>query len=202
MGEMERKCQEFRTNNDATNPLCVAHDTAWGKLNHFYEKSDKAHQLYAAATLLAPECGMAYFNRNWTGNNAKTKTTMVKRVKTEWEKNYRDDCSEAPPAKRPSLLDRQIGRERPSIAGKSDQFDTYTETLPVRLVYDDDKHILDWWRKEGPTQLRQMALDLLAIPATSCDVERVFSSTKRLITPSAASLKTTPSRCANAFANG
>lgn len=189
MGEMERMCQEYKANGDTTNPLCVAHDAAWGKLNEYYQKSDKAHGLFAAATLLAPECGMAYFDRNWTGKAAKTKTTMIKRVRTEWEKNYRDSSIEAPPAKRPSLLDRQIGRERPTTSGKSDQFATYTATLPVRLVYDDDQHILDWWTKEGPLQLRQMAFDLLSIPATSCDVERVFSSTKRLITPSAASLK-------------
>jgi len=37
-------------------------------------------------------------------------------------------------------------------------------------------------------QLRQMAFDLLLVPNTSCEIERLFSSAKELITPNRNSL--------------
>jgi hypothetical protein len=43
--------------------------------------------------------------------------------------------------------------------------------------------VLDWWKihtKEYPT-MSQVARDYLAIPATSTSVERIFSSSRRLI---------------------
>jgi hypothetical protein len=52
------------------------------------------------------------------------------------------------------------------------------------LASDTDRDLIGWWmREDNPWGgLRQMALDLLSIPAMSTEVERVFSSAKRLIT--------------------
>lgn len=47
--------------------------------------------------------------------------------------------------------------------------------------YKDIDHILKWWDEERHPQLKPMAFDLLSIPATSCDPERVFSSAKQLL---------------------
>lgn len=46
-----------------------------------------------------------------------------------------------------------------------------------------DTDPLQYWSMVGPFQLRQMAIDLLAIPAMSTEVERVFSSCKLTVTP-------------------
>jgi hAT family C-terminal dimerisation region len=40
-----------------------------------------------------------------------------------------------------------------------------------------------WWSKETLLSIRKWALDTLSCPATSCECGRVFSSTKKLITP-------------------
>jgi hypothetical protein len=48
-----------------------------------------------------------------------------------------------------------------------------------------DPNLIDWWwnnRGSFPT-LYQAALDKLAIPAMSVECERVFSSTKKMLTP-------------------
>ena len=48
-----------------------------------------------------------------------------------------------------------------------------------------DLDLIAWWngsRKEYPT-LSQYALDTLAIPATTTECERTFSSVKKLVTP-------------------
>jgi len=50
--------------------------------------------------------------------------------------------------------------------------------------------ILHWWLQYGPIELRQMALDTLSIPAMSAEIERVFSSTKKLLTPDRNALST------------
>jgi hypothetical protein len=39
-----------------------------------------------------------------------------------------------------------------------------------------------WWLKETLLSIRKWALDILSCPATSCECEKVFSSTKELIT--------------------
>ena len=44
-----------------------------------------------------------------------------------------------------------------------------------------DSHIFNWWATSGPAPLRQMAYDLLSVPATSCAVERLFSSAGHLL---------------------
>jgi len=48
-----------------------------------------------------------------------------------------------------------------------------------------DFDVISWWvaNRARFSTLLQYALDLLSVPATSCECERVFSSAKRLITP-------------------
>jgi hypothetical protein len=43
--------------------------------------------------------------------------------------------------------------------------------------------LIAWWMRPNNKALRQMALNLISIPAMSAEVERVFSSAKRLVTP-------------------
>ena len=65
--------------------------------------------------------------------------------------------------------------------GEADEYNYFIARDPVP----NSTNPIDWWRKKKEVypQLYQYALNLLAIPATSCACERVFSSAKRLITP-------------------
>jgi len=47
---------------------------------------------------------------------------------------------------------------------------------------------ITWWAYSSLPSMRQWALDTLSCPATSCECERLFSSTKKLITPERNSL--------------
>lgn len=50
------------------------------------------------------------------------------------------------------------------------------------IVVESDEDLIAWWMRHNNKALRQMALDLISFPAMSAEVERVFSSAKRLIT--------------------
>ena len=56
--------------------------------------------------------------------------------------------------------------------------DEVTEYLSMPLLPVDDP--LEWWPRHQTSlpKLARMAFDILSIPATSCEVERVFSRSK------------------------
>ena len=60
-------------------------------------------------------------------------------------------------------------------------FDTFIYGTPTYV--DNEVGPIAWWSDQYNvhSELRQLALDLLAIPATSAEVERVFSSAKQLL---------------------
>jgi hypothetical protein len=60
-----------------------------------------------------------------------------------------------------------------------DEYEEYYSARPDRRI----SNILNWWCSQAGTypQLSRMAGDLLSIPAMSAECERVFSSTKLLI---------------------
>lgn len=181
---LEAQIAKFQTENDTTSALAMAHQRAWEKLREYYVETDKAHQLYAASTLLIPFLRLHYFDKNWTGKSMiKAKKTMQEQVHKHWIDNYKDQASPAAPRsitnRQPSLLERQIGRE--VIPDSGDAFLSYIYGAKTSCDQS-ESHILDFWdTADAPQALKQMAYDLIPIPATSTDVERVFSDTKWMI---------------------
>lgn len=183
-GYLEKVVQSYIAKKEEEHHLCRAHQYAWEKLNKWYRRSDLSHTIYAAATLLVPHCRMDYFNRNWSATK-QIKNTMLKKVKAEWTANYKQEGVQLP-TKQPSIFDVQMGHL--DIEEGDDPFARYVNAPPTDLPTESDYHILDWWDNNGPPALRQMAYDLISIPATSCECERVFSGTKHLVTPQTARL--------------
>jgi hypothetical protein len=173
--------------------IAIALQNAHQKLQTYYAKSDHAHEIYAAATLMYPETKMKYFDENWTDpkTTAKWKKVMLIKITKLWKTQYEprskaeDEDADQPPTKKVSLLDDHLHRV-PVIKG--DIFTGYIHSHPVQLMGD---NIIAWWDTRGPKQLKQMAFDLISMPATSCEVERVFSSAKLLITTQRFALKDT-----------
>jgi hypothetical protein len=61
-----------------------------------------------------------------------------------------------------------------------DPFDEFISAAPTRINND---HLLTWWNAlNHHPALKQQALDLFSIPAMSSEIERVFSSTRMLLT--------------------
>jgi hypothetical protein len=66
-----------------------------------------------------------------------------------------------------------------------DEFERYSGNEPT-LIHDPKAfNPITWWynQKEAFPSLHLYAFDTLAIPAMSAECERVFSSTKKLLTP-------------------
>jgi hypothetical protein len=182
MKDLEAAIQAAKETDKVNAPITVARQNAYDKLNKYYNLSDKSHTLYAAATLFCPEQRMHYFDTNWdTKNTSKFKAPMRKAIRQEWLTKYRHLAIEDErPVKRPTILDRHLNRVSTT---DGDQFDTYVEGMPVTFRSPTATTLLGWWEKIGPPQLRQMAYDLLSIPCTSCEIERAFSSAKKMVTP-------------------
>jgi hypothetical protein len=167
----------------------VAYQNAWQKLHKYYNLTDQSHSIYAAAVLFHPSCRKAYFDEQWTGDEMQMwKDKMIANVRQVWEDEYKDKTTDNSDeeakrrVKRPDFLDKYLKRAQPTAEG--DAFQSYITSAPV-ACNDSDSDLFAWWdRPNNPHKaLQQQAFDLLSIPAMSAEVERVFSSAKRLIPP-------------------
>jgi hypothetical protein len=117
------------------------------------------------------------------------KEVMVSNVKTHFKRDYPAESQileERPKKKKekePDFLDLFLRKRTTTSFQPSDQdeFDAYITGQPTEFDEENKDAVFLWWRTLGPASLRRRALDLLSIPAMSAEIERVFSSTKRLI---------------------
>lgn len=165
--------------------LAAPSHAAWKKTQEYYEATDTAYHLYAAATLFNPEQRMQYFNRHWnTPALERHKKKLLPAIKKEWMQFYKPKDKELPQQpqidNQPDFLDEQLGQVPISINSK-DPLTEYAMGAPDKLQDSNTEAYFAWWDKHGHPHLKQMAWDSLAIPATSCDLERVFSSAGQLL---------------------
>jgi hypothetical protein len=170
------------TPRSRVNPLLIAYQNSWEKLQEYNNLTDNNHEIYAAGTLLNPYLRKAYFMRRWTGAAADYIEPMIKRNRTQWETQYRQNTPiQAPVEFRSPLAAFMAGTQQGIDA---DEFTHYLEAPPLKFIEwkDDDHNIFHWWKNSGYDTLCQMAFDVLSIPATSAEMERAFASAKRTIT--------------------
>jgi hypothetical protein len=74
-------------------PLVIAYQNAWEKLRKYYELTDDAHSIYAAAILLHPSYRKQYFDYYWTDNEEAWKELMIQNVKKTWRDEYQPRVS-------------------------------------------------------------------------------------------------------------
>lgn len=187
---LEAEIEAAKAAGTTSEPITVARQNAYDKLDKYWTRSDETHTLYAAATLMCPEQRLHYFNREWnTQHTAGIKNKMRAAVKKYWESNYPvEPNSEERPRKRANVFDDHLNHTL-STPTSSDEFDTYITDMPVSLPDRRDTTLLRWWLKFGTPRLQRMAFDFLSIPCTSCECERAFSSARRTITFERMSLK-------------
>jgi hAT family C-terminal dimerisation region len=141
------------------------------------------------ATLLNPTLRAPYFTRHWTGELASYIPAMKTACHEHWKSQYL--------AKKPSVM--TIPRKRTllevflhhdPISQLGDEFQQWV-AAPAIAVIVQSSNLFRWHvdNQESFPTLHQMALDTLSIPAMSTECERVFSSTKKLITPTRSLLK-------------
>ncbi|GLB45613.1 putative hAT family C-terminal dimerisation region [Lyophyllum shimeji] len=178
----------------------LAHNTAYdpairsslalGKktLDRYYSLTDSS-EVYRIAMVLHPRYKLQYFkNLKWKPRWIETAMTLVRDEYERRKGEFDDDAPvEKPPtseptqqssSKRPNVFDNLPTLSAPAPSELRDELDRYLST-DVENV----KNVLLWWREHKAMYpvLSRMALDYLTIPATSVDVERVFSRGRLLL---------------------
>ena len=154
----------------------------WEKLNKYYSLTDTNPVLYAAVAL-HPSLKYEYFKYAWK-DHPNWVTKAKREVQNLWESQYKSRTP-TPPSTSSSMvppnhltpvssaLSSWRQKHIPSVLSQ-DELEEFTSTSTIVSIEDPR----EWWahhQKDYP-RLSQMALDILAIPAMSSEVERVFSS--------------------------
>lgn len=200
---------------DAPENIASCIDSSWAKLRKYYELMDRS-PVYAAAVVLNPQLKWDYFKMNWK-EHPDWIAQAEKSVEDLWFTMYKDsaDSAEAEaenglnsglflptPRKEPSNFDQWVSASRynrPAVR-KQDDYKKYIETVhfpdegPEETQPSSRFKSVDlcafWARYEAEYPLlARMAFDVLSIPAMSAECERVFSSTKLLLTDRRARMK-------------
>lgn len=154
---------------------------AWNKLKIYYELSDQTFA-YRLAIVMNPNYRYDWFDEHWSGR-APHEVREVKRRTQELFNEYRSEIQPIPDAQ-PRDGPRELSRyEEFNKVKKRKKVKSELErylTTDIEEVSD----VLAWWRAHQATYpvLSQMAFDVLAVPAMSAEVERLFSSAGLVIT--------------------
>jgi hypothetical protein len=158
---------------------CV--NLAWSKLDNFYRLSDDTFA-YRLAIVLNPNFRYDWFEEHW-GKRAPHEVRESKRRMQGIFNDYKSKITpvtDAQPRDGPRELSRYEEFNKVKKRKKANtELERYL-TTDIEEVSD----VLAWWKAHQATYpvLSQMAFDVLAIPAMSAEVERLFSSAGLVIT--------------------
>lgn len=201
LGKAQEEVNEPQVDLKKTEHFNTGINTAWLKLEKYFKLVNRS-PLYTAAIVLHPAWRLEYFEDKWAEHPDWIKTAK-KTFKALFLK-YSEKNASANMAVEPAAAHNESQSSKPkstylSYDGfsadylsrrcqkqkrkdvESLELDNYLKSFDHQLVIDSP---LNWWKErqtEFPT-LARMAFDLFSIPAMSSEVERVFSSSKRLIT--------------------
>lgn len=184
--KMEEGRNAEQTSRRGRSVRAMQHQNAWEKLTKYYNLTDRSHSIYATALLLHPSHRKHYFNSHWTeGEAPRWKDVMIKNVKERWKKDYRAnppqlDEEDLQRLREPTFIDRYLQRHQKDE--NRDAFDAFIEGPTTFLT--NDSNVFAWFNNPANPHLtlRDMAYDVLSIPAMSAEIERIFSAARRLIT--------------------
>ena len=200
MTELEAMEKEFdKATNKAkyTTHFQAGVKTGWTKLNKYYKLTDKS-PIYRMAIALHPGKRMEYFDIYWKKFPTwiKTADKDMKAYYNEYAELYHHTRSAeesfeptTPPSETPTIskwhsfgivASSNRPRKKQKIESEWERFNNEVITKEDEKVTD----LIGWWwaRHEAYPILSKLALDIFSIPAMSAEPERVFSSTKKLIT--------------------
>jgi len=187
--------KQLYTASESTPYLLQSIDLSWKKLNKYYALTEFNPVLYAAVAL-HPSMKYEYFEIAWEAwiVQARTITTQLWRTfassqasvtssTTSMQNTSRSSSATTVMVDQPtpdSALTSWKNKRRPRQSQNRDELDEFTTTDTIDSLV--NPRI--WWiqHKNDYPKLALLALGILAIPAMSAEVERVFSSTGLLIT--------------------
>jgi hypothetical protein len=162
----------------AKSPLSLAVEETWQKLDRYYNATDKS-SVYVTAVIIDPRMKLSYFQRKWPHN--KVWVLAAQRATEKRYNEYIDKYSESvtlvtnsSESQTSDIFDMfKFGASSQQVFGSKDELADY---LSLHLVTQGTDLVK--WRIEYSTRfpiLSRLALDILAIPATSAEAERAFS---------------------------
>jgi len=195
-----REFQDLREQN----PSCpeyswleTAAKSALGKCDHYYDLA-QGGAAYYAAEVLQPTRKWGWLHQQWNADPRKERLldTAKKSVQKLWEDGYKDriDASRPtislecrPRARQPDIQFGHLSEHKKIATAKQKTDDAYqwyvdcdpeTESLA--------ENALHYWNARILSQpdLARFGLDMVSVPISSAECERIFSSAKLLITSS------------------
>jgi hypothetical protein len=160
---------------------------AWHKANDYYNKLDDSPTYYAA-TCLHP------YYKYYCENSWRDKPEWLRIANDGFQRLWQGYKQPQPQplspqlfATRTSNIDDVIGAfTRRSVTGtpQGDEYDRWLNQEPAWQAVDDGNAVQYWiaMRSKYPC-LSQFAIDILTIPASSCECERLFSELGDLLEP-------------------
>jgi hypothetical protein len=162
------------------------------KCKKYYKLADDSPAYYAAE-VLQPHRKWHWLHQRWGGSDKIEPwlTTAKKAVQEFWEDGYKGKYGKSQLSTRPghqahSRRDfddiSQFMELEQVETPAGDSYQNYIERDPETRLSNED--VLDYWNSRLLSQpdVAHFALDMLALPASSAECERVFSSAKLLIT--------------------
>jgi hypothetical protein len=162
--------------------LLISYQNAWEKLKKYNDLIDTHHELYAAATLLNPCLKKSYFIDRWIGITAEYIEEMLDKNRSTWEEKYKEDTLNLPLMETRLSFKAFLRSTSYSQRHQNDEFTAYLEALDIAPRDWSKDSLFDFRQHQPYPTLRQWAFNTLSIPATSAEIERVFSQARRLIT--------------------
>ena len=175
------KAKDMYRNSKSYKFLATAVNNAWAVADKYYKIIDDS-TAYVAAVVLNPSYKWSSLEKLWAKRRPWLKS-YEKRLKKLWIEQYQN---KSPDNSRPASQDiDDIFQQHLCLDPMQDrrlQEDGY-ETYCTSRAGQTPGGLIHWWISQEDPDLAQWALNMHSIPAMSAECERVFSSTKLLITP-------------------
>jgi len=168
---------------------------AWNKVKKYYKLTDNS-PFYVAAIVLNPTHKWRYFETHWRDRKPwiKDAKSEMNRLWTRHKIQHQQAINEETSLPTNAHPSSETG---PSTSFKSflaqgyhqddegELTDEYRAYCQLPTLQNKPHSLIYWWRDQEPSfpLLAKLAYSILSIPAMSAECERVFSSSKLLVTP-------------------
>jgi hypothetical protein len=175
--------EQFKTRHIGHVALSSMFNSGWAKMNKYYSKTNES-SAYIAAIVLNPNFKWSYINNNWDKAWLPQARQMMKALWESYKSKTASSGISLPaqptPKQSESTNDFKAWMKNQSIPRLEDEYSRY---CALDCTFDVDPRA--WWQEKTQQTsfpiLSRLALDILSIPAMSADPERLFSSTKLVL---------------------